>query len=165
MLFRSIILRALAASGAAVVCYTPGIAPSETAGLKSNKFVVATRPVDLSILRRGASLCVSYAPAATVTSALLDGIPQLMVPSHVEARLTAHRVEALGAGLTLLGTVSEEAVALALNILLNNPMFKIHAAAFAERYRDFDPEREADRIVEDLESLLRRPKQSAAVRS
>lgn len=154
----SIILRALAASGAAVVCYAPGIAPSETAGLKSNKFVVATRPVDLSILRRGVSLCVSYAPAATVTAALLDGIPQLMVPSHVEARLTAHRVEALGAGLTLLGTVSEETVAVALNSLLNNPMFKTRAAAFAERYRDFDPEREAERIVEDLETLLRRAK-------
>lgn len=156
----AIILRALAACGAAVVCYAPGIAPSDTAGLRSDKFILAQRPVDLSILRRGASLCVSYAPAATVTSALLDGVPQLMAPSHVEAQLTAHRVETFGAGLTLKGTVTEQGVAGALNNLLNNASFKARATAFAERYRDFDPNRAADRMVEELEPLLRRPKPS-----
>lgn len=157
----SIILRALAACGAAVVCYAPGIPLSETAGLRSDRFILAERPVDLSILRRGANLCVSYAPAATVTAALLDGVPQLMTPSHVEAQLTAHRVETLGAGLTLRGTVTEGVVTTALDNLLNNPIFRVRAAAFAERYRDFDPSREADRIVEDLETLLRRPKSNA----
>lgn len=156
----SILLRALAACDAAVVCYVPGIPPSETAGLRSDKFVLAERPVDLSILRRGANLCVSYAPAATVTAALLDGIPQLMAPSHVESQLTAHRVETLGAGLTLRGTVTEETVVGVLNTLLHNPTFGARAAAFAERYRGFDPNREAGRIVEDLETLLRRPKES-----
>ena len=156
----STILRALAACGAAVVCYAPGIPPSETAGLRSDRFVLPERPVDLSILRRGATLCVSYAPAATVTAALLAGIPQLMAPSHVEAQLTAHRVETLGAGLTLRGNVTKEELALAFNHSLSNPTFKARAAAFAERHREFDPGREADRIVEDLETLLRRPKES-----
>lgn len=152
-----VILRALAGSGAAVVCYAPGIAASETAGVQSEQFILAQRPVDLSILRRGAGLCVSYAPAATVTYALLDGVPQLMAPSHVEAQLTAHRVELLGAGITLRGTVTEQSVSAELATLLNNPAFKTRASAFAERYRSYDPNRAADAIVDDVQSLLRQP--------
>lgn len=150
-----VILRALARSGAAVICYAPDIPALETAGLESDRFVLAQRPVDLAILRRGASLCVSYAPAATVTSALLAGVPQLMAPSHVEAQLTAHRVEVLGAGVTLRGTVTEQSVSAALATALNSPDFKTLAVAFAERYRSFDPSRAADTVIEDMEPLLR----------
>ena len=153
-----LILRALAGSGATVVCYAPGVPVSETAGLEGERFLLAQRPVDLSILRQGASLCVSYAPAATVTSALLDGVPQLMAPSHVEAQLTAHRVEVLGAGITLRGAVTEQSVCAALGSLLDNPAFRARAGAFAERYRSFDPNRAADVIIEDLSPLLQRPK-------
>ena len=153
-----IILRALARCEAAVVCYAPGVPPSHTAGLAGKKFVLAQRPVDLSILGRDGSLCVSYAPAATVTSALLHGVPQLMAPSHVEAQLTAHRVESMGAGLTLRGSLTEGQITHALEKLLGNAAFKTQAAKLAERYRDFDPGRAADDIVEDLETLLRQPK-------
>jgi UDP:flavonoid glycosyltransferase YjiC (YdhE family) len=69
-------------------------------------------------------------------------------------------VETFGAGLTLKGTVTEQGVAGALNNLLNKASFKARATAFAERYRDFDPNRAADRMVEELETLLRRPKPS-----
>lgn len=153
-----IILRALAGCGAAVVCYAPGVPLSQTAGLVGKKFVLAQRPVDLSLLGRGGSLCVSYAPAATVTSALLHGVPQLMAPSHVEAQLTAHRVELLGAGVTLRGGQTEERITNILASLLGNSSFEARAAAFAQRYREFDPGRAADHIVDDLEVLLRRPK-------
>jgi UDP:flavonoid glycosyltransferase YjiC (YdhE family) len=156
-----IILRVLAGRDASVVCYAPGLPPSLTAGLASDKFVLAQRPVDLSILRRGGSLCVSYAPAATVTSALLAGVPQLMAPSHVEAQLTAHRVELLGAGITLRGTVTEQVVADALNRLAH-PGFKARSVEFAHRYQEFDASRACDTIVEDLELLLQECKQRAS---
>jgi UDP:flavonoid glycosyltransferase YjiC (YdhE family) len=156
-----IILRSMAGSGAAVVCYAPGIPPTQTAGLVSKSFVLAQRPVDLSILGRGGSLCVSYAPAATVTSALLHGVPQLMAPSHVEAQLTAHRVESMGAGLTLRGDLTEARVTNMLADLLGKPSFKSQAVTFAQRYAAFDPSRAADQIVEDLETLLHQPKRGA----
>ena len=156
-----IILRSLAGSGAAVVCYAPGIPSSQTAGLVGKSFVLAQRPADLSLLGKGGSLCVSYAPAATVTSALLHGVPQLMAPSHIEAQLTAHRVESMGAGLTLRGDLTQERVTNILANLLGNSSFKSQAVTFAERHSGFDPSRAADEIVEDLETLLRQPKRSA----
>ena len=156
-----IILRSLAGSGAAVVCYAPGIPSSQTAGLVGKSFVLAQRPADLSLLGKGGSLCVSYAPAATVTSALLHGVPQLMAPSHVEAQLTAHRVESMGAGLTLRGDLTQERVTNILANLLGNSSFKSQAVTFAERHSGFDPSRAADEIVEDLQTLLHRPKRGA----
>ena len=84
-----------------------------------------------------------------------------MAPSHVEAQLTAHRVESMGAGLTLRGSLTEGQITHALEKLLGNAAFKTPAAQFAERYRDFDPGRAADDIVEDIETLLRQPKRGA----
>ena len=156
-----VILRSLAASGAAVVCYGPGIASQQTGALGAGRFTLTSRPVDLSTLLQGASLCVSYAPAGTVASTLLQGIPQLLAPSHVEAQLTAHRVECLGAGLTLQGNPTEQRVVALLQTLLSNPLFKARAAMFAARYKDFDPGRAADDIVEDIHSFLSQRKQSA----
>ena len=156
-----VILRSLAASGAAVVCYGPGIASQQTDALGAGRFTLASRPVDLSTLLQGASLCVSYAPAGTVASTLLQGIPQLLAPAHVEAQLTAHRVECMGAGLTLQGNPTEQRVVAMLQTLLSNPLFKTRAAMFAARYKSFDPGRAADDIVEDIHSFLSQRKQSA----
>jgi hypothetical protein len=81
-----------------------------------------------------------------------------MAPSHVEAQLTAHRVELLGAGVNLRGAQTEERLTNILASLLGNSFFNTRAAAFAQRYREFDPNRAADHIVGDIEDLLRRLK-------
>ena len=155
-----VILRSLAASGAAVICYGPGIPTELTDALVSRAFVLTSRPVDLLSLLEDASLCVSYSPAGTVASTLLRGIPQLLAPAHLEAQMTAHRVECLGAGLTVRGKASEERVTHLLQRLLSSSRFKAQAAAFATRYRGFDPGHVADYIVEDIESLAARRRQA-----
>jgi UDP:flavonoid glycosyltransferase YjiC (YdhE family) len=149
----AVILRALAAGDAAVVCYGPGIDPKLIGPLRSPRFIVPSRPVELRSLLPEASLCVSYSPAATVASALLSGVPQLLSPANVEAQLTAHRVEGLGAGLTLRGAHTEATVTAALQRLLGGFAFKARAAAFADRYRGFDPGEVADVLVDEIESL------------
>jgi UDP:flavonoid glycosyltransferase YjiC (YdhE family) len=162
------ILKALSTSGAAVVCYGPGVPPELTEPLVKREFLFARAPVDLRPLLTEASLCVSYSPAGTVAATLLRGIPQLLAPAHLEAQMTAHRVECLGAGLMLRGRVSEEHITYALQRLLNSAHFKAKAAAFAARYRGFDPGHVADIIVEEIESLAARRKQTiphASVRS
>lgn len=155
-----VILKSLAASGAAVICYGPGISPDLTNPLARRGFVVTGRPVDLAALVADASLCVSYSPAGTVASTLLRGVPQLLAPAHLEAQMTAHRVECLGAGLTLRGKAIEERVTDSLHRLLDSPRFKAQAAAFAARYRGFDPRHVADTIVEDIESIAARGQQT-----
>ncbi len=158
----SAILRSLAACDAAVLCYGPGIHSSQMASLIGPRFIVASRPVDLPPLLRDASLCVSYSPAGTVTSTLLHGVPQLLAPAHVEAQLTAHRVELMGAGLTLHGNPSDERIAATLQKLMSISFFRTKAAAFAAHYRGFDSGYVADNIVDEIESIASRGTQGAS---
>jgi UDP:flavonoid glycosyltransferase YjiC (YdhE family) len=156
-----VILRSLAGSDSAVVCYGPGIPSEQTAPLASARFIFASQPVDLASLLPEASLCVSYAPAGTVTSTLLRGVPQLLAPAHIEAQLTAHRVECIGAGLTLRDGPDEQRVTALLHQLLNSSNYATRAAAFAAHHRGFDSGHAADTIVDDIECLASRRQQSA----
>lgn len=151
-----VILQSLAACDAAVVCYGPGVPSKQTDPYTGPRFVVTASPVDLSSLLRDANLCVSYSPAGTVTATLLRGVPQLLAPAHVEAQLTAHRVETLGAGLTLHGKSDERRVTATLHRLLNVSLFKMRAAAFAAHHEGFDPRDAAENIVDEIEALMSR---------
>lgn len=147
------ILRALSSTKAAVVCFLPGAPADLVKSFSTDHFKIASRPVRLAGLFESADLCVSYAPAGTVTSALLKGVPQLMIPQHPEAQLTAQRVTAMGAGLTMSDTRVESEVAHLLQRLLRESTFKVCAGEFAQKYRDFDAARAADLIVEQIERL------------
>jgi len=105
--------------------------------------------------RDAAVICVfvSYAPAGSVAQSLLEGVPQLMVPAHVEAQMTAVRVASLGAGLTLRGEVTEREIATALRHVLDERRFKVRALEFASRHRAFDRAAACDQIVAEIERL------------
>lgn len=148
------ILRALAGErNAAVICAAPGVSPEVLQGLSRPGFQFIPRPVRLETLLPQASAFVSYAPAATVAQSLLNGIPQVMVPAHVEAQMTAVRVASLGAGLMLRGEETEERIALGLRRILDDPRFKVRALEFASWHRTFDPSVACARIVTEIEAL------------
>jgi UDP:flavonoid glycosyltransferase YjiC (YdhE family) len=149
----SAILKALAACGAAVVCWAPGVTVELIEPVRRPGFVITSRPVHLKSLLSEASACVSYSPAGTVAASLLNGVPQLLAPAHVEAQLTAHRVECMGAGITLRGPQTEQSVGSSLQRLLQRLEFKGRAQSFALRYRGFDAAAAASQIVKEIESI------------
>jgi UDP:flavonoid glycosyltransferase YjiC (YdhE family) len=148
------VLRALAGErDAAVICAAPGVSPEVLQGLSRPGFQFVPRPVRFERLLPQASVFVSYAPAATVAESLVYGIPQIMVPAHVEAQMTAVRVASLGAGLMLRGEETEQQISMALRRVLDDPRFKVRALEFASRHRSFDPLAACDRIVTEIEAL------------
>lgn len=148
------ILRALAGErDAAVICAAPGMSPEISEGLGRPGFQFIPRPVSFPGLLPHASILVSYAPAGSVAQALLEGVPQLMAPAHVEAQMTAVRVEALGAGLMLRAEATEREIVTALRRVLDERRFKVRALDFATRYRAFDRAAACDRIVVEIERL------------
>jgi UDP:flavonoid glycosyltransferase YjiC (YdhE family) len=148
-----IILRALRSTEAAVLCFIPGAAADLVETFSTDHFKISSRPIQLAGLLDSADLCVSYAPAGTVTSALLKGVPHLMIPQHPEAELTAQRVTAMGAGLTTSGAQTESEIAHLLQRLLGESAFKARAGEFAQKYHDFDAARAVDLIVEQIEQF------------
>lgn len=138
----------------AVVCAVPG-SSAEALKLQGRAgFQFFSRPVSLAPLLSQASLFVSYGPAASVTQALLKGVPQLIAPVHVEAQMTAVRVVAMGAGLLLRGDATEERIGGAVTRILGDPRFKSRAVEFATRHRDFDPAHTVGRLANDIETLV-----------
>jgi UDP:flavonoid glycosyltransferase YjiC (YdhE family) len=148
------ILGALSRLDAAVICWSPGVEPRLLEPLKHCRVSISSVPVDLERLGGQADLCVSYSPAGTVTSTLLRSIPQLLAPAHVEAQMTAHRVECMGAGLTMRGRQDQKSIGAKLQSLLSRSEFKARAHVFASRYRSFDAARAADELVEELDVVI-----------
>lgn len=137
----------------AVICAVPGVS-AESLQLSSRPgFQYFSRPVSFPSLLPQTSALVSYGPAASVTQALLKGVPQLIAPAHVEAQMTAIRIVGIGAGLMLRGDASEEGIGHALTRVLSDPRFKVRALEFAARHRDFDAARAVRRLATDIEML------------
>lgn len=151
------ILRALAGeTEAAVICAVPGVSADSVKGLARPGFALFAKPVNLRPLFPRASAFASYAPAASVAESLLCGIPQLMAPAHVEAQMTAIRVQSIGAGLALGTGANDEAVRTAIHRMLHDGRYKVRALEFANRYRGFDPAAAVDTLVGEIEQLAAR---------
>lgn len=151
------IVAALAAeTEIAVICAAPGV-PSDTVPFISRPgFQFFSMPVRLPALFPQMSLFVSYGPAASVAESLLCGVPQLVIPAHIEAQLTAIRVQSLGAGIALGSGIGEGAIRAALRRMLQDRRYKVRALEFANRYRGVDPAAAADRLVSEIEQLAGR---------
>jgi UDP:flavonoid glycosyltransferase YjiC (YdhE family) len=147
------VVRALAELDAAVICYAPGITPAEVERLRRPGLAICPQAVLLEPLLPTASLCASYAPAGTVATSLLRGVPQLLIPAHVESQMTAALVESMGAGLLLRPPFTVASIMISLKYALSRPGFKARARAFMDQYATYDRVREIARIVERVECV------------
>ncbi|HWW04225.1 glycosyltransferase [Collimonas sp.] len=146
------ILNALAANGAAVVCFAPGFKAERLAPFQE-RIRFSAKPLDLQYLT-DADVCVSYGAEGTVAHFLLAGVPQLLAPHYVEAQAAAKRIEEWGAGLVLRGAQTVESVGICLNRLIADTHYKLRALAFSDQYRGFDAERGADAVTDVVEGVL-----------
>jgi UDP:flavonoid glycosyltransferase YjiC (YdhE family) len=147
------ILEGLTAAEVSVVAYVPGISNELKVRFSSPQFVFSAEPVQYVSLFERADVCLSYSPAGTVTAALLHGIPQLMIPVHIESQLTARRVESQGMGRMLLSPTLAAQVTQSLHRLLTARDTRLQARGFAERHRGFSAATAAATVVEATEAL------------
>jgi UDP:flavonoid glycosyltransferase YjiC (YdhE family) len=147
------LLEGLAAADAGVIAYVPGISGELSACFSTPRCVFSPEPVQYASLFEEGDLCLSYAPAGTVTAALLSGIPQLMIPMHLESQLTAQRVASQGMGRILSTPKSPTQVTQSLHDALGARDQRLRARAFAERHRGSSAAAAAAVVVESIESL------------
>lgn len=147
------LLQALAATNADVICSLPGVDSSLLQRVRAANIRVFPTAVALENLLPTANLAVGYGSGFIATS-LLSGVPLLLTPYLVEHFLSAQRVEALGAGLTVHADAATEGYAAVIATLLDNSRFQEAAKRFAEKYHDFDTERAADFIAGVIQNAL-----------
>jgi UDP:flavonoid glycosyltransferase YjiC (YdhE family) len=148
-----IFLEGLAGADAGVIAYVPGISGEQLARFSTPRCVFSADPVRYATVFEEADVCLSYAPAGTVTAGLLHGVPQLMVPVHLESQLTAQRVASQGMGRLLRTPTSPAQVTQSLHEMLGARDQRLRARGFAERYRGSNAAAAAEAVVHAIESL------------
>ncbi|RZA36462.1 MAG: hypothetical protein EOP92_05270 [Lysobacteraceae bacterium] len=150
------VLGALVRQGCRVLCYMPDVAAGAPAPVESPQLAYAPGPVSLPEALAGCELVVSHAGEALSAQALLAGRPLLMLPQSAESFLMARRVARLGAGINAMAQPRPRDWEAMLGALLEGQAFHDAAAAFARRYADFDPQRQAEDLADRLEAMLSR---------
>lgn len=148
------LVRALQAAGAVGLVHAKGVAPEAAARLGGARVRIEPEPLRTAEALQGADLVVSHASIGTVSAALLAGVPQLVLPRHMEQAMVARRVEQSGIGLQLpLGEPAPDLAPL-LQRLLGEPGWRERAAALAARHAGTRPEQTAARVADFIESGL-----------
>ena len=116
----------------------------------------ATQRLDLAQVGRECELAIINGAHATTIAMLLAGKPSLQIPHFLEHTLNARAVERLGAGL-MASKSDPDAIIQQLRRLLNSDQYAKAARRFAARYKDFDPNRQPQAMLQRVLPLLPRP--------
>jgi len=143
------ILNALAASGQPCVIYGLG-ERSDALTAPAPNLAFSRRPIDVIKAGREAAIGVCHSGSTTAAALLQAGVPQLLLPMHLEQFLVGTRVAELGAGLVINPEEKQPDIAGSLGSLLGDSQYADRAAAFAARYRELSP----DKIVANAVARL-----------
>lgn len=147
------VLHGLAQSGARVAVYAPEFPPDVLSRFASPRLRFSEHLLDLAPLLSTADACVSYGAEGTMMRFLLAGVPQLIMPGHVESQMAANRIEAMGAALVLRGRQTADSVAISLRFLTTRPDFRRNAETFAANHRDWKSTLAVDRVLYRLATI------------
>lgn len=148
----------LAGCGQRVLVFSPGITERQREQYRSPSMTIAVHPVHLARIIGDCDLAACHAGHGTLGAFLLAGVPMLLFPLHVEQALAALRVADLGAGLMVNTEMPPDDYAPVFEALLNNPMYRQKAQAFAAKYAGFTQEKQVGDMVARIEEILANPR-------
>jgi UDP:flavonoid glycosyltransferase YjiC (YdhE family) len=148
------LLQAMADEQCRVLCYYPEIAGGKPPPLEHPAIHYSAEPINLDQAFAECAMCVGYGGDATVSQALLAGVPMLLAPMHVEQFLRARAVERMGAGVNLATLRQPLDYGAVVRQVLYGPSYHAAAKAFAARYAGFSHAGQGERMADALETLL-----------
>jgi UDP:flavonoid glycosyltransferase YjiC (YdhE family) len=104
---------------------------------QTKNLAVHSAPLPLKAMLPGADLLVHHGGAGATSQALLDGVPQLLIPQMAEQFLTGLRLEAQTAGVQLAGQQSTESIARLLDHALTSTALRDGARNAAQANTTF----------------------------
>jgi UDP:flavonoid glycosyltransferase YjiC (YdhE family) len=143
------VLQALAAIGAEVIAVLPE--PGRLPQLRPD-LQVFRQPVSFGGLIETADLVIASGSGA-VTTALLAGIPALVLPTTAEQSMFARRVEETGAG-TAVGAEDVERIPDAIHRLLHDADFRSAARQFAAKHAGLRTESAVRTVIAEIHDTV-----------
>jgi UDP:flavonoid glycosyltransferase YjiC (YdhE family) len=125
------LLHALNATSAEVICAVPGLPEAWPASYPALRFY--SHALTLEHLLPSADLMISYG-ATTLATALMAGVPVLLVPQVIEQFLSGLPLERVGAGRMLRQQRTPQSCASLINDLLSNNQYRLQAQRFCEQH-------------------------------
>jgi UDP-N-acetylglucosamine:LPS N-acetylglucosamine transferase len=113
----------------------------------------AERRLDLAAVGRECDVAILNAGHGATVSMLMAGKPILQIPLTLEQMLTGINTTRMQAGLVAEQNQPRETTT-RLTALLDSEQLAAGARRFANRYADFDPEWQIERVVERIDALL-----------
>lgn len=140
--------------GEAIVA-APGLFAESAATISTDRVRVLTSPVNLAALLPETDLCIGHGGAGFAGRALGAGVPQAMLPMQLEQFLVARRIEALGAGATMIEEELVPDLPAWFSSLLGNAAMREAARRSAPGFAGHDARASADRAAARVASLVR----------
>ena len=147
------VLDGLSRSGASVIACIPDADETVLAGYRGDSMVVTRDPVRIEPLLPGADCVVTNAGNGVVNQSLVAGVPVLLLPYMLEQRLNSLRVEATGAGATILPGEVVANFGATLDRLLAQPSFAARARSIGKKYIGFNPDGAAASVADIVEAV------------
>ncbi len=133
----------------------PGIAPALKSKIEKPHIRIVDGPVKLSSILKKCDLGICHASNGISCAFALNGVPQLLLPAHIEQFMFAKAVGRNKLGRGVVGNFGPEKIAEVMKILLDDPQYLNASKAFAKKYKGFKPENIADEIARDVLKLIK----------
>jgi hypothetical protein len=148
-------LQALVDKGCRVLCYLPEVATGKPPPVRSAAIHYAMRPLNIGALMPSCDLMVCHAGEATLTQGLLAGVPLLLLPMQPEQFLMARGVaRSTGAAINAAEHPRPTPMKALLHQLLDTPLMRDKARAFAARYASFSHADQTRQLADQFEAML-----------
>lgn len=139
-------LEVLKQSPTRCVVFAPGITPEEQKRLSSPSLTISREPLDVSQAATECDIAVSHGGHGTAASILSAGKPMIVLPLQLEQRLNGENVSRMGAGV-LVNPNDPRALVDALKAIITKVSFRKSAMTFAQRHKQFDPEKSLENVA------------------
>jgi hypothetical protein len=148
-----LLLRDLRAAGVCALLWINDLSPSLRQAYTSQRMKFLDQLVDLKSVADQADWAISHGNHSTLSSLMVAGLPQLLIPRHQEQLLVARRL--VEQGCALIAYQDQPGFAREISTMLSNPALRANASAVAQGCRQRGDPEALRYIRSSLESLLR----------
>ncbi|WP_415881916.1 glycosyltransferase [Neptuniibacter sp. QD34_54] len=147
-------LEALAEIRQDVVCYCADAPARLVETYRRKGLQMSVEPLDTQQQLNSADLVISHAGKGLISESLIAGKPLMLLPTHMEQRMNASKVKALGAGLSAGGNFSPQIIKKMIKRLLDEKEYTLNAQKVAARYEGEQQLSSPDQMIERIVELL-----------
>jgi UDP:flavonoid glycosyltransferase YjiC (YdhE family) len=132
----------------------PGISAADMQAFSAPHLRIHPGSVRLAEIRSQCDLAISAGGHGTTAAFLLGGVPLILLPNHTEQLMGARAAMQTGAAVMPKRGAPPQFLPM-IRDMVSQPRFRHRAQAFADKYKDFQAEKQSTVIADELETMAK----------